>query len=379
MNLLHWWEDQEALESLMGPEEIHRLYNEHRHNIHIKNWYKLSSLITDDINQMVYPRNPGTMRMLQSFILETIEAYTDVLPEDIETYEALMEKLFYTLDHASAIIITNHATFAGIPIIITELHKYAKIHDRKQVREKINTILGPALLTQSQKKVIQAISTLRKTIPTTKQSEIPAFDAAVENNRLAEHPHKKIRKEFVKNFISKWDEPGNIFLLAPTGTRDVLEWTPYKTIKSISFSDDETVQNTLKAVNHFVQKGNMILLAGVNETAMKVPGATWEKNNSWSKGSTHITLKELTPEACEQLIKDKWFMNELASLVKDNYGNSIGRVLPENQLKEKELLVKAQTKELQNSLHTNYEFKDYTFTDTIKKKIIRKLFEITKD
>ncbi|HMS91308.1 MAG TPA: hypothetical protein PKC87_03755 [Candidatus Absconditabacterales bacterium] len=370
MGILYGGEHQEVIEGIMSPEEINRLYNEHRHALHIKNGYKKSSLISDDINQMIYPRNPGTMKMFQSFILETIEAYTDILPNDREIYESLIKKLFYTLDHASAIIITNHATFAGIPIIISELHKYAKMYNKKQVREKINTVLGPALLTQSQKKVIQAISTLWKTIPTTKQSEIPAFDLAVENNRLTEHPHKKIKKEFIRNFISKGDEPGNIFLIAPTGTRDVLEWTPYKTIKNISFSDDQVIQNTLKAINCFVQKGNMILLAGVNETAMKVPGYAGEKNNSWSKGSTHITLKELTPETYAQLIKDKGLMHELASLIKDNYGNIIGRAVSEDQLKKNET---------QNPRTIDYEFKDYTFTDTIKKKIIRKIFEITKD
>jgi len=141
--------------------------------------------------------------MLQSIILEALESYTSVLVENKEEYQALMERLFAKLDTQSVIIVTNHATFAGIPILISQLHKYSKIHHKKEAREHINTIVGPALLTQSQKKIIQSISTLRKTIPTTNQSEIPAFAEAIQKNQLAENPIQKIRKDFVKNFIKK--------------------------------------------------------------------------------------------------------------------------------------------------------------------------------
>jgi len=54
-------------------------------------------------------------------------------------------------------------------------------------------------------------------------------------------------------------------------------------IESISYANDEKVQHTLKTINHFVQQGNMIILAGINEAAMKTPGEAGEKNNSWSK------------------------------------------------------------------------------------------------
>ena len=379
MNLPCWPELNESSKNILKPEEINRLYNDYRHAIHLKNGYKKSSLIDDDIDQTIYPRNPGKMRMLQSIILEALESYTSVLVENKETYEALMEKIFATLDTQSVIIVTNHATFAGIPILISQLHKYSKIHHKKEARENINTIVGPALLTQSQKKIIQSISTLRKTIPTTNQSDIPAFNKAIENNQLAENPIQKIRKDFVKNFIKKWTDPGNIFLVAPTGTRDILERSPYKTIQSISYANDETLQHTLKMINYFVQQGNMIILAGVNETSMKIPSKTHEKNNSRSKWSTYITLKELTPETCEQLIKDKIFMNELALLVKDNYGNSIGKALPKDQLKEQEKIARKKIEDFSDPLHEDYEFKDYTFVDSIKKKIIRKIFDAIKD
>jgi hypothetical protein len=107
----------------------------------MKNGYKESSFIDDDLDQMVYPRNPGKMRILQSLILEAIESYTNIIPYNKEEYESLMQKLFTTLDTKSAIIVTNHATFANIPILITELHKYAKIHNKKGVRDRINTIV----------------------------------------------------------------------------------------------------------------------------------------------------------------------------------------------------------------------------------------------
>lgn len=376
MNLANWSELQESTKEMLTPEDINRLYNEHRHAIHMKNGYKESSLIDDDVNQMVYPRNPGKMKMLQSLILEAIESYTNILPYNREEYEALMQKLFTTLDTKSAIIVTNHATFANIPILITELHKYAKIHNKKGVRDRINTIVGPALLTQSQKRMGQAISNLRKTIPSTKQSEIPVFDEAVQKGQLTENPLHKIKKEFIKHFTKAWSEAGNIFLLAPTGTRDILEWSQYKDIQSISFADDESIQTTLKVINNFVQQGNMIILAGVNEAAMKTPGKTHEKNHSRTEWSTHVMLKELTPEMCDQLIKEKKFMQELAGLVRNNYGVSIWQALSASQLKEQEAIAKKKLQELADPLHTAYEFKDYTFVDTIKKKIVRKIFGI---
>ena len=85
-------------------------------------------------------------------------------------------------------------------------------------------------------------------------------------------------------------------------------------------------------------------------------------------------LKELTPEMCDQLIKEKKFMQELAGLVKNNYGVSIGHALPASQLKEQEMIAKHRLQDIADPLHTQYEDKDYTFVDTIKKKIVRKIF-----
>jgi septum formation inhibitor-activating ATPase MinD len=87
-------------------------------------------------------------------------------------------------------------------------------------------------------------------------------------------------------------------------------------------------------------------------------------------------LKELTPEVCDQLIKEKKFMQELAGLVKNHYGVSIGHALPASQLKEQEMIAKKKLQSFVDPLHTQYEFKDYTFVDTIKKKIVRKIFGI---
>jgi hypothetical protein len=46
----------------------------------------------------------------------------------------------------------------------------------------------------------QAISNLRKTIPSTKQSEIPAFEEALQKGQIKENPLQKIKKEFIKHF-----------------------------------------------------------------------------------------------------------------------------------------------------------------------------------
>lgn len=189
-------------EGLLTPQEINRIYNDHRHAIHRANGYPESAMIDDDLGTLVYPRDPGTMRMKQSLILEAIESYTNVVPYDKEAYESLMQRLFISLEQKSAIIVTNHATFANIPILVTELHKYAKQYHKKDIRDRINTIVGPALLTQSQKTMGLAITNLWKTIPATKQSEIPALDEAMKTGRVSEHPLQRIKKDFVTNFIS---------------------------------------------------------------------------------------------------------------------------------------------------------------------------------
>ena len=85
-------------------------------------------------------------------------------------------------------------------------------------------------------------------------------------------------------------------------------------------------------------------------------------------------LKELTPAECDHLIKDKKLMQELAGLIKDNYGVSIGHALPVSQLKEQEMIAKQKLQNFEDPLDTQHEFQDYSFVDTIKKKVVRKIF-----
>lgn len=90
-------------------------------------------------------------------------------------------------------------------------------------------------------------------------------------------------------------------------------------------------------------------------------------------------MKEITVEQYDQLIKDKEFMSELASLVRNNFGNSIGHALPEDQLKAQEANAKERFARFSDPLYQTYEFNDLTFVDTVRKKIVRGLFEMFAD
>lgn len=383
-------------DTVSAHAKINKIYNTHRRDIHLNNGYKSSSLIDDDINQIHYPQQAGRFSLYQDLVFEMLNSYTSVIPSDKEAYEATMNDIFSALKDKSVMIVTNHATFAWIPVLISELNKYAKKFNKKSIWDtiktiigpafaqqapkkvipSIHTILGPALVTQSQKKVIQAISHLWKTIPVTQQSSIPEFEQMVQEGKMHRNPLDRVRVAFLKAFKQKSQEPGNIFIIAPTGTRDTPQRDLYKEIQKIYFESDETLEPSCKMIANFAEKGNPVILAGINEIYAKAPGETWEKDNSRNPWCTFISTKKLSQEECSELFKEKKIMKTLAGLVKNKYGTSLWQALPAEELKmKKEEVIKHNAE----ATESEFVFQDLQFHDTLRKIVVRKVFECLND
>ena len=80
---------------------------------------------------------------------------------------------------------TNHATFANIPIVARELHKYANIPNYKEKMEKLYTILAPSLTTQSQRYFANTLTHLLKTFTLNSKSQIVGLKNEIKQVRSA--------------------------------------------------------------------------------------------------------------------------------------------------------------------------------------------------
>jgi hypothetical protein len=115
----------------------------------------------------------------------------------------------------NALIITNHMTLAGIPLIISLL--LTTCEDPKQMLESLWTILGPSLMTNAtERQMILAITNVLVTQPPTVNGKVPGYD--MKQGRL--------KVGFSRNLQALSEESGigKIFLLAPSGTRDKKEY-----------------------------------------------------------------------------------------------------------------------------------------------------------
>lgn len=184
MNLLHPSETQESSEGPLTHEEINRLYNQHFHDIHTEDGRHSSSCIDDDIYQIFYPKSTGVVADLkEKCILSILDAFTQVVPYDQEKYDTSMQQIMN--DPKNVFLVTNHATFANIPIAIREFHKYANLPEHQQKMEKLYTILAPSLTTQSQRYLVNTLSNLLKTFTLNSKSQIEGLKKEIKKVRGA--------------------------------------------------------------------------------------------------------------------------------------------------------------------------------------------------
>ena len=334
-------DNKEILEILMAEESVlewntNLKYNNFFFKQHINNWFSPKDLIIDDIDQITYHHKPEN-----KYIVEMMLDYFDSNLILSENYEKQITNIIEKIQKKENVfVITNHTTFANIPIIISTIEKQAKKMKIDNINDSIITVLWPAIMTQRQKNVIQWMSHIYKTHPKTINWIIPWLE------------QKQLRKswEFWIKILEQCKEKwGNIIFIAPTATRDTIERLS-KDDNKIFFWDDSTesvnatlhnlIQRTIsiKDEKDTRKEKNNIVLIWVNDSQLKNPSYVNPTNNEWKKSSDiYLCIKNYKQEEISKLIEEKKLMSELANLVIDKTGESIAEAISIeklNQIKE---------------------------------------------
>lgn len=348
-------------------KDIEKVYNKYYQERSIKNWVPFSKLIKDSIDKTDYPIKPGRFDLIQKSIFEVLNAYTNIVPIYKEKYESIMESVLTTSDDKSCLIMFNHDNFLTMTVFIRELYEYAKKLKSinpdfdDNLKNKIHTIVGPAITTQKQIRSINWISNVLKTVPA--RDSIPEIKPKLDWMRI----------KFIKHFLELSNTWGKIFLMAPTGTRDIIVRNKDWTLKSIMFQNDESISQTTKLIKLFAEKGNKVVLVWTNGAWLKRP---WikkveERNNNRTYSDVYIDVEEFNSNQIVDIIKENKLMDTIAWLVKDNEWKSIAKTI-DSELFDK---YKKNYKEV-NIEENNY--KNHHFKDTTYKKIVRKLYTLLK-
>ncbi|MDD3262574.1 MAG: hypothetical protein PHR61_01900 [Candidatus Absconditabacteria bacterium] len=353
--------------NLKQDKNTEHAYHKYYRERSVKNGVPFSKLMKDCLNKTYYPIKSGKYDIAQKSIFEVLNSYTHIVPFDREKYESVMASILTVPEDKSCLILFNHDNFATMTAFIREMYQSAKRLKQNNperdidLKKIVHTIVGPAITTQKQIRSINGISNVLKTVPA--RDNIPEINPKLDGIRL----------KFIKHFLELSNVGGQIFLMAPTGTRDIINRNNDGTLKSIMFQDDESIPQTTKIIKLFAEKGNKIVLVGTNGAGLKRPGVkrVKERDNNRTTADVYIDSKELTSKECISLIEEKKLMETIASLVRDNQGNSIGQTIDSDLFD----MYKCSDQEI-NIEQNNYQ--NHHFQDSIRKKIVRKLYELFK-
>lgn len=344
------------------------LYHNYYRSRSIKNGLSPKQLVKDNLDQVLYHIKPGIFNIARKALFEVMDAYSCVVPDNSERYRSVMNSILTPSNDKSCIVLFNHDNFATMTIFINELYKYARIFPQNNnhqkpisLKENLHIVVGPAVTTQTQIHSLQAIINIIKTVPS--RDTIPWMEKEL----------KKIKSNFVKQLLHKMRTPNQIILMAPTGTRDILDWNHDWTIRSIMFKNDEGITKTAKLIQSFAEQGNKIVLVGTNWTWLKKPWAKDIKHsdNNRTPSDIYIDIKEVDNQECIALIQQKQLMPTVAELVKDHEWNPIGKVIHPDIFDTYKNIT--QDVDIQEDSHQNYYFQD-----SLRKQCVRKLFTLLK-
>ena len=347
-------------------DQEEKIYHQHYRERSIKNGVQFSQLVKDCINKTYYPIKPWKYNLKQKSIFEVLNAYTHIVPFDKAKYESIMKSILTIPEDKSCLLLFNHDNFATMTAFVKELYDYAKkekdnLEQTIDLQKNVHTIVGPAITTQKQIKSLNGISNVLKTVP--------ARDVIPEINKKLDG----IRLKFIKQFLDLSNVWWQVFLMAPTGTRDVIRRNDDWTLQSIMFQNDDAITQTTKVIKTFAEKWNKIILIGTNGAWLKRPGVKKlkERDNNWTSADVYVDVQELDLQDSVSLIENKKLMDTIASLVKDKEGNSIAKTIDSDMFdmykhEDQELIIK----------QNNYQ--NHHFQDTVRKKIVRKLYSLLK-
>lgn len=146
-------------------------------------------------------------------ILDKVYA-SNILPMSQDEEELILQSILDVDQWKSTLIISNHDTFANLPMIIYKYLQVAHKNKIKMLNKNIRTILWPLLMTHVwQKFMITVLSNVIITVPAGKNSkDLKPFYSE----------HRKCAEQLIFDKLKYNDDRWNIILLAPSWTRDIV-------------------------------------------------------------------------------------------------------------------------------------------------------------
>ncbi|MCX6822513.1 MAG: hypothetical protein NTX91_00760 [candidate division SR1 bacterium] len=361
MNLLHGSKFPKESEKQRSPQEINRIYNDHFHAIHTEDGVDPASFVDDDMFQIFYPKTTGTLASIKKhFILSIFDAFVEVVPYDQQKYDMIMQQII--CNKRNDFIASNHGTFANLAIIGRQLYMYAHIYNHKEKRDTLHTFLAPSLTTQKQGYLLSPLSHLVKTFTINPRSLIEGLKTEIQDARNA-------FKDEVNRHAKK---QGNMFVLAPGGTRDALQRGPHGEVEKIYMENNLNIKVTSKFLRSFIDQGDTLVLEGMNETAIKRPDKTDPKNHTRTKGKAYVDMELFSKEEALDVIRSNTLLERIARLTKDKHGHQIGQVVSREDMK-------AIKDEMEHKLVKTDAYPKQDFDDDILKMTTRGLFNLFKN
>lgn len=286
-------------------------YNKHFHDIYISRWFEAEDLIEDNPTRIKYPRLSWPWDEIRSTLFWIFEKNAKIKLNDVEKTEEILKNVLEIMNQDKNImVVTNHATFANIPLFIWRFIEYSKKLWIKLDEDKITTIVWPAILTHKKYKTLGlSISNFLKTIPVSSNTQSDNLKKWFE----------ELRRRFLRIFMDSLNkEKGNMFLLAPGWTKDYINKSEDWKINKIQFIGDEDLKWSISLVDMARRKWSHILLVGMNDVWILNP-----QGSEFQKSNIPLSLKLFTPEQAKKLIQDKKVMKTIAENVLDEKWNAI--------------------------------------------------------
>ena len=353
MNSLHWLETPEIPKVSRSLEEINRICNDHFHAIHKEDGVNPASFVDDDMFQIFYPKTSGFLASIKKqFILAIFDAFVEVIPYDKQKYDMIMQQIIF--NDKNDFLASNHGTFANLAIIARELYKYAHTYGHEEKRDKLYTFLAPSLTTQKQWYILSPISHFLKTFTINPRSQIEGLKCEIQQARNG------FKDEVNRHAQKQW----NMFVLAPGGTRDVLQRGIHGEVEKIYMEKNLNIKVTNKFLRSFIEQGDTLVLEGMNETAIKRPDKTEPKNHTRTKGKAYVDMELLSKEEALDAINSNTLLERIAMLTKDKHGIQIGQVVSIEEMKE--IKDEMKNKHIKTDAYPKQDFDDDIFKMTTR-------------
>ena len=260
----------------------------------------------DSFEQIYYPREvrqiPLTKYKTANWLLNMLStgAKLGLFVENLQMiaweFQKNKKEILEALEKWNLIIMSNHASWMNLPIIAICLHLYCWIP-----QEEIYTLLWPAITTREFSFSMIHFSNLLKTVPDTQNGNIIPEEMA---RSIRSKMFEKVRELFRHG-------KGKVFLVAPSGTTDILDQTTWIFTLGIPSKGTKIFLKFLWKKSPETE--NSFLSIGVNDKEVM------PDNSRPQRGKVHLKIGEVFPgeKALDTL---KW----LPELICDYQGKVVG-------------------------------------------------------